>query len=190
MAKALRIHPCSWRPHLNSALIWIMAMGMMTLSAELMRLAHEHSATVLDDLVNFAMATVGVPKRFKSVRCSCYKSSPQWHERVWAWRVDLLKGWWSMILVAGRNSTVLPRVCKHAMWSGALSGHKEYRKCLTLFFNIGKNLQFNLIYYKNIDNYFQLWPDNVHRYKRTGRSIWRFIWCLLCVKFVGQELWP
>lgn len=45
MEKADSIQPCMCRDHLNSSVIWMMAIGMMTLSAAFIKLAIAHRAT-------------------------------------------------------------------------------------------------------------------------------------------------
>ncbi len=56
-AKALRTHPCPWRSHLNSSAICMMAIGIMTRSAALMKLASEQRPIVLVVLVNCVTVT-------------------------------------------------------------------------------------------------------------------------------------
>lgn len=45
MENAERIQPCVCRDQLYSSVIWMMAIGMMTLSAAFMKLANAHRAT-------------------------------------------------------------------------------------------------------------------------------------------------
>lgn len=55
IANALNIHPWLCRSHLNSALIWIIAIGMITRSAALIKFASAHKAIVLEVFVNLAI---------------------------------------------------------------------------------------------------------------------------------------
>jgi hypothetical protein len=54
MGKADKIQPCSCIFHLNSGAICKTAIGMIALSAAFIKLENEHSATVLDVLINIA----------------------------------------------------------------------------------------------------------------------------------------